>query len=88
MPKVPRRNEIVETVLVALLTDHAAYVQIPFVFANPVQNITALGSDPARLELGQMAARMWTSFVADLNPNGHGGEFVLYSEVLCLMPLY
>jgi hypothetical protein len=24
-----------------------------------------------------MAARMWTSFVTDLNPNGHGGEFVL-----------
>jgi hypothetical protein len=43
--------------------------------ANPVQNITALGSDPARLELGQMAARMWTSFVTDLDPNGHGGEF-------------
>jgi acetylcholinesterase len=47
--------------------------QIPFVFANPVQTITPLGSDPARLELGQMAARMWTSFVADLDPNGHGG---------------
>ncbi|OOQ88310.1 carboxylesterase family protein [Penicillium brasilianum] len=48
------------------------FAEIPFVFANPVQNITALGSDPARLELGQMAARMWTSFVTDLNPNGHG----------------
>lgn len=48
-------------------------VQIPFVFANPVQNITPLGTDPARLELGNMAARMWTSFVTDLNPNGHGG---------------
>jgi triacylglycerol lipase len=58
------------------------------VFANPVQNITALGSDPARLELGQMAARMWTSFVADLNPNGHGGEPVLYPKILCLKPLY
>lgn len=22
-----------------------------------------------------MAARMWTSFVTDLDPNGHGGEF-------------
>jgi len=49
--------------------------QIPFVFANPVQNITVLGPDPARLELGQLAARMWTSFVTDLDPNGHGGEF-------------
>ncbi|KAJ5675703.1 hypothetical protein N7462_008600 [Penicillium macrosclerotiorum] len=48
------------------------FAEIPFVFANPVQNITALGSDPARLQLGQMAARMWTSFVTDLNPNGHG----------------
>ncbi|KAJ5580014.1 Triacylglycerol lipase (LipA) [Penicillium hispanicum] len=48
------------------------FAEIPFVFANPVQNITALGSDPARLELGQMAARMWTSFVADLDPNGVG----------------
>ncbi|KAF7718094.1 Carboxylic ester hydrolase [Penicillium ucsense] len=48
------------------------FAEIPFVFANPVQNITALGSDPARLSLGQMAARMWTSFVADLDPNGHG----------------
>ena len=48
-------------------------LKIPFVFANPVQTITPLGSDPARLELGQMAARMWTSFVTDLDPNGHGG---------------
>ncbi|KAJ5412022.1 uncharacterized protein N7487_006381 [Penicillium crustosum] len=48
------------------------FAEIPFVFANPVQTITPLGSDPARLELGQMAARMWTSFVADLDPNGHG----------------
>ncbi|KAJ5175347.1 uncharacterized protein N7482_001224 [Penicillium canariense] len=48
------------------------FAEIPFVFANPVQNITALGSDPARLALGQMAARMWTSFVTDLHPNGHG----------------
>ncbi|KAF3030899.1 hypothetical protein E8E15_011313 [Penicillium rubens] len=48
------------------------FAEIPFVFANPVQTITLLGSDPARLELGQMAARMWTSFVADLDPNGHG----------------
>ncbi|CAG8248610.1 unnamed protein product [Penicillium salamii] len=50
------------------------FAEIPFVFANPVQTITPLGSDPARLELGQMAARMWTSFVADLDPNGHGGK--------------
>jgi hypothetical protein len=35
-----------------------------------------------------MAARMWTSFVTDLNPNGHGGESVLYSGMLCLMVLY
>lgn len=49
-------------------------VQIPFVFANPVQNITPLGTDPTRLELGNMAARMWTSFVTDLDPNGHGGK--------------
>ncbi|RHZ69278.1 hypothetical protein CDV55_107398 [Aspergillus turcosus] len=48
------------------------FAEIPFVFANPVQNITPLGTDPARLELGNMAARMWTSFVTDLNPNGHG----------------
>ncbi|KAJ5341559.1 hypothetical protein N7541_010683 [Penicillium brevicompactum] len=48
------------------------FAEIPFVFANPVQTITPLGSDPARLELGQLAARMWTSFVADLDPNGHG----------------
>ncbi|KAJ5877215.1 hypothetical protein N7455_000680 [Penicillium solitum] len=48
------------------------FAEIPFVFANPVQTITPLGSDPARLELGQMAARMWTSFVTDLDPNGHG----------------
>ncbi|PKX93321.1 putative triacylglycerol lipase (LipA) [Aspergillus novofumigatus IBT 16806] len=49
------------------------FAEIPFVFANPVQNITPLGTDPARLELGNMAARMWTSFVTDLNPNGHRG---------------
>lgn len=49
--------------------------QIPFVFANPVQNITSLGADlPGRLALGQMAARMWTSFAADLDPNGHGSK--------------
>ncbi|KAJ5565121.1 Triacylglycerol lipase (LipA) [Penicillium frequentans] len=49
------------------------FAEIPFVFANPVQNITSLGADlPGRLALGQMAARMWTSFAADLNPNGHG----------------
>ncbi|OGM44028.1 carboxylesterase family protein [Aspergillus bombycis] len=47
------------------------FAEIPFVFANPVQNITTLGDDPARLELGNLAARMWTSFVADLDPNGH-----------------
>jgi triacylglycerol lipase len=52
--------------------------QIPFVFANPVQTITPLGADPARLELGQLAARMWTSFVADLDPNGHGSEYLSY----------
>ncbi|PYH87511.1 alpha/beta-hydrolase [Aspergillus ellipticus CBS 707.79] len=48
------------------------FAEIPFVFANPVQNITALGSDPARLALGDLAARMWTAFVTDLSPNGHG----------------
>ncbi|GAQ07692.1 lipase 4 [Aspergillus lentulus] len=48
------------------------FAEIPFVFANPVQNITPLGTDPTRLELGNMAARMWTSFVTDLDPNGHG----------------
>ncbi|CDM26756.1 hypothetical protein DTO013E5_7041 [Penicillium roqueforti] len=48
------------------------FAEIPFVFANPVQAITPLGSDPERLKLAQMAARMWTSFVADLDPNGHG----------------
>jgi hypothetical protein len=55
-------------------------VQIPFVFANPEQNITPLGADPARLELGNVAARMWTSFVTDLNPNGHGGTFLSWLE--------
>ncbi|EAW13394.1 uncharacterized protein ACLA_054410 [Aspergillus clavatus NRRL 1] len=30
-----------------------------------------LGSDPVRLELGNMSARMWTSIVADLSPNGY-----------------
>lgn len=50
-------------------------VQIPFVFANPDQAMTPLGDDPARLELGHLAARMWTSFATDLNPNGHGGMF-------------
>ncbi|KAL4918654.1 Alpha/Beta hydrolase protein [Aspergillus aurantiobrunneus] len=48
------------------------FSEIPFVFANPVQNFTKLGDDPARLELANLAARMWTSFVADLDPNGHG----------------
>ncbi|RAK95454.1 putative triacylglycerol lipase (LipA) [Aspergillus ibericus CBS 121593] len=48
------------------------FAEIPFVFANPIQNITALGSDPARLSLGNLAARMWTAFVSDLDPNGHG----------------
>ncbi|PYI12031.1 carboxylesterase family protein [Aspergillus sclerotiicarbonarius CBS 121057] len=48
------------------------FAEIPFMFANPVQNITALGSDPARLSLGNMAARMWTAFASDLDPNGHG----------------
>ncbi|KAJ5156778.1 hypothetical protein N7492_009581 [Penicillium capsulatum] len=48
------------------------FAELPFVFANPLQNITALGSDPARLHLGQMVARMWASFVTDLDPNGHG----------------
>lgn len=39
-----------------------------------------------------MAARMWTSFVTDLNPNGHGGEFVLLMDCRPLLvyrrPLY
>lgn len=35
--------------------------------------MTPLGDDPARLELGKLAARMWTSFATDLNPNGHSG---------------
>ncbi|KAL2838405.1 Alpha/Beta hydrolase protein [Aspergillus pseudodeflectus] len=48
------------------------FAEIPFVFANPVQNFTRLGDDPARLELANLAARMWTSFVVDLDPNGHG----------------
>ncbi|KAL4787594.1 Alpha/Beta hydrolase protein [Aspergillus varians] len=48
------------------------FAEIPFVFANPVQNITELGDDPARLELANLAACMWTTFVADLDPNGHG----------------
>ncbi|KAK3305024.1 carboxylesterase family protein [Chaetomium strumarium] len=49
------------------------FAEIPFVFANPVQDITPLGGhDPARLRLANLAARMWASFVADLDPNGHG----------------
>ncbi|RAH71997.1 putative triacylglycerol lipase (LipA) [Aspergillus aculeatinus CBS 121060] len=48
------------------------FAEIPFVFANPNQTITPLGSDPARLALGNLAARMWTAFVTDLDPNGHG----------------
>ncbi|KAJ6001687.1 hypothetical protein N7522_006914 [Penicillium canescens] len=60
------------------------FAEIPFVFANPIQTITPLGSDPARLDLGQLAARMWTSFVADLDPNGHGvadiPEWTRYSD--------
>ncbi|KAL4759712.1 putative triacylglycerol lipase (LipA) [Aspergillus foveolatus] len=48
------------------------FAEIPFVFANPVQNITKLGEDPSRLELANLAARMWASFVTDLDPNGHG----------------
>ncbi|KKK23930.1 hypothetical protein P175DRAFT_0481441 [Aspergillus ochraceoroseus IBT 24754] len=48
------------------------FAEIPFVFANPVQTLTPLGADPARLELANLAARMWTSFVADLDPNRHG----------------
>lgn len=51
-------------------------------FANPVQNITALGGDPARLELGNLAARMWTSFVVDLDPNGHNGMCLIIIEKL------
>ncbi|KAI9370647.1 Alpha/Beta hydrolase protein [Aspergillus egyptiacus] len=48
------------------------FAEIPFVFANPAQNFTPLGDDPARLDLANLAARMWTSFVVDLDPNGHG----------------
>ncbi|KAL4877326.1 Alpha/Beta hydrolase protein [Aspergillus karnatakaensis] len=48
------------------------FAEIPFVFANPVQNFTKLGDDPARLDLANLAARMWTSFVVGLDPNGHG----------------
>ncbi|KAL4965319.1 putative triacylglycerol lipase (LipA) [Aspergillus stella-maris] len=50
------------------------FAEIPFVFANPVQNFTTLGADtdPTRLDLANLAARMWSSFVTDLDPNGHG----------------
>ncbi|KAL4937647.1 hypothetical protein BDV06DRAFT_232444 [Aspergillus oleicola] len=50
------------------------FAEIPFVFANPIQNFTTLGADidPARLELANLAASMWASFVTDLDPNGHG----------------
>ena len=60
-------------------------MKIPFVFANPVQDITPLGEDPARLQLAGLAARMWASFVADLDPNGHGGQLSLSS---CALPRY
>ncbi|KAL4932324.1 putative triacylglycerol lipase (LipA) [Aspergillus undulatus] len=48
------------------------FAEIPFVFANPVQDFTPLGTDPARLELANLAARMWASFATDLDSNGHG----------------
>ncbi|KAL5355894.1 Alpha/Beta hydrolase protein [Aspergillus floccosus] len=47
------------------------FAEIPFVFANPVQDFTPLGDDPERLALGEMAAQMWTSFVVHLDPNHH-----------------
>ncbi|KAF9892223.1 hypothetical protein FE257_001999 [Aspergillus nanangensis] len=53
------------------------FAEIPFVFANPDQDITPLGDDPARLQLGNLAARMWTAFVVGLDPNGYRGEGVV-----------
>ncbi|KAK4120148.1 carboxylesterase family protein [Parathielavia appendiculata] len=52
------------------------FAEIPFVFANPDQDFTPLGEDPARLQLAALAARIWASFVADLDPNGHGAPMI------------
>jgi acetylcholinesterase len=51
------------------------YFQIPFVFANPEQDITPLGNSSANVELAHLVNRMWTSFAYDLDPNGHGSKF-------------
>ena len=59
--------------------------QIPFVFANPVQDITPLGDDPERLALGEMAAQMWTSFVVHLDPNRHAGMLISFLVMVCWM---
>ncbi|KAL4793842.1 carboxylesterase family protein [Aspergillus venezuelensis] len=54
------------------------FAEIPFVFANPIQNFTTLGADTdsSRLDLANLAARMWSSFVTDLDPNGHGVDSI------------
>ncbi|KAL7271295.1 hypothetical protein RUND412_005962 [Rhizina undulata] len=48
------------------------FSEVPYVFCNPVQTLAPLGPDPSDLKLGQLMARMWTSFAHDLDPNGHG----------------
>ncbi|KAH8152546.1 uncharacterized protein LAJ45_03386 [Morchella importuna] len=49
------------------------FSDIPYVFSNTDNKIiTALGDDPSHVKLGHLMARMWASFVTDLDPNGHG----------------
>lgn len=50
------------------------FFQIPFVFGNTEQQITPLGNSSANKDLSRLVMRMWTSFVYDLDPNGHGGK--------------
>ena len=59
--------------------------QIPFVFGNTEQQITPLGNSTANLKLSNLVIRMWTSFVYDLNPNGHGSELLNYSSCMVLL---
>ncbi|KAH9867231.1 hypothetical protein IAQ61_007823 [Plenodomus lingam] len=48
------------------------FSEIPFVFGNPTQTITPLGTNPANLALSNLVMRMWTSFAYNLDPNLHG----------------
>jgi acetylcholinesterase len=57
------------------------FSEIPFVFGNTAQNITPLGHNEADGELSRRVMSMWTSFVWDLDPNGHGGMYILEARV-------